>query len=173
MKLLSSSLILCVLFFVFASCNKNDNNNTSLNSQDNYFLQQASYSNYAEINAGSIAAVRGSVDSVRMFGSMMVSDHGEAQSSLDSLGNKFTVALPTTPDSAHLAMADTLQTLSGHEFDTAYIGSQVRDHMTSIALFQQELAAGNNQEIKNYANKYLPIIEMHLQDAQNIQQQIQ
>jgi hypothetical protein len=32
---------------------------------------------------------------------------------------------------------------------------------------------GNNQQVINYANKYLPVIQMHLQEAQNIQQLIQ
>ncbi len=162
---------LAVLFCVACS-NNDDDDNAALNNTDSYFMQQASYSNLAEVSAGNIASTRGTYDSIKIFGSMMVMDHTEAQSALDSLGTKLNVVLPTAADSAHQAMAAQLQSLSGNTFDTAYIGAQVRDHIATIALFQLELSDGNNQEIRNYANKYLPIIQMHLQDAQSIQQQV-
>jgi len=162
-----------LVMFVCAACNKNDNDNTTVNATDSYFMQQASYSNNDEISAGAIAASRGNYDSVRMFGSMMVSDHGNAESSLDSIATSLNITIPSAPDSLHQAMAAQLQTLSGNVFDTTYIGAQVRDHMTAIAIFQTELSSGNNQQVLNYAAKYLPIIQMHLQEAQSIQQTIQ
>ena len=160
---LIGTLIVCAV-----ACSKNDDNN-NLNETDNYFMQQASYSNNAEVAAGQIAVTNGSYDSVKMFGNMMVDDHSKSQNSLDSLGNSFGVALPTTADSVHEAKAAMLQSMSGYMFDTAYINAQVKDHEATIALFQQELASGNNQQVKNYATTYLPVIEMHYQEAQTIQ----
>jgi putative membrane protein len=167
-------LSLCFIVALMATgCSNDDDNNTTVNSTDFYFLQQASYSNLDEVSAGAIAAVRGSYDSVRVFGSMMVSDHGNAQAELDSIGLSLNVTLPNEPDSVHKEMAAQLQTLSGNVFDTTYIGAQVRDHILTIQIFQQELSNGNNQQVKNYANKYLPVIQMHLQEAQNIQTAVQ
>jgi len=166
--------VLAAAFVFFTACNKNDNNNTNtINGQDASFLQNASYANHAEIDAGAIAAVKGSYDSVRVFGSLMVTDHGGAQSGLDTLASGLHVTIPSTADSAHVAMATVLQSLSGSVFDTTYIGAQVRDHMAAAALFQQELSTGNNQQLKSYANQYLPVIQMHLQEAQRIQQTLQ
>lgn len=166
---------LCVLaiVFIYAACSHDNDNNLNLNDADTYFMQQASYSNNAEIGAGAIAASKGNYDSIRMFGSMMVADHGNAESSLDSLASVFNVTVPSTPDSAHQAQAGHLQTLSGHTFDTAYINGQVKDHVATVAIFQQELSGGSNQEVLNYAQKHLPIIQMHLQEAQTIQQAIE
>ena len=165
MKLVSLFFALSVLSI---ACSNNDDNAT-VTSQDSYFMQQAAYSNFAEISAGSIASLKGNNDSVRLFGTMMVADHGTAESALDSLGNALHVSLPSTPDTAHIAVAAMLQTLSGNVFDTTYIGAQVKDHINTIALFQQELASGNNTQVKNYATKYLPKIQMHLEEAQRIQ----
>lgn len=166
--------VFALAMFVCAACNKKDNDYTTVNSTDAYFMQQASYANNDEISAGAVAASRGSYDSVRVFGSMMVSDHGNAESELDSLASSLDViAIPSTPDSLHQAMTTQLQNLSGNVFDTTYIGAQVRDHIITINLFEYELSAGNNQQVKNYANKYLPILQMHLQEAQSIQQTIQ
>jgi putative membrane protein len=154
------------LSFLIASCCKDDNNDVNnLNTQDNFFMQQASFSNYDEISAGTIAASKGSYDSVRIFGSMMVANHGNAQSSLDSLASSLHVTVPSTPDSMHQAMASQLQALSGNMFDTTYIGAQVKDHILTIAIFQQEISGGNNRQVLSYAKKNLPVIEMHLQEA--------
>ena len=162
-----------VVFMCVGCSTDDDDDNATVNGQDTYFMQQASYSNYAEVNAGAIAAVKGSYDSIRMFGSMMVSDHGGAQNELDSLAGAFGVTVPSAPDSAHQAWAVYLQTLSGHTFDTAYINAQVKDHMATIAIFQQELSGGNNAQVKAYAFKHLPAIQTHLQEAQSIQQSLQ
>jgi len=167
-------LFVCAaILFTCSQCSKDNNDNTTVNNTDVYFMQQVSYSNLDEVSAGNIAAVNGSYDSVRAFGSMMVMDHTNAQLSLDSLGTSLHVTLPTMPDSLHQAMALHLQTLSGNVFDTTYINSQVRDHTTTIAIFQTELSSGNNQQVINYAQRNLPVIQMHLQEAQRIQQQIQ
>lgn len=159
------SLFVCAtLLFIFAACSKHENN-AAINSTDNYFIQQASYSNYAEINAGTIAASKGNYDSVKMFGSMMIGDHSKAETALSSLALNTDENIPTAPDPVHQAKAQYLKSLSGHTFDTAYINAQVKDHKATINLFQMELSSGHNQLIKNYANQYLPVIQMHLQEA--------
>jgi len=158
--------------FLVASCSKDDDDN-GVNSQDSFFMQQASFSNYNEISAGAIAASKGDYDSVRMFGSMMVADHGNAQSSLDSLAGTLNITVPSAPDSVHQAMAIKLQSLSGNVFDTTYIGAQVRDHMLTIAIFQQEISGGNNKQVLDFAKKNLPVIQMHLMEAQSIQATVQ
>lgn len=57
MKCISFLAVTVILFI--AACNKDNNDNTRVNSTDAYFVRQASYSNYDEINAGTIAAIKG------------------------------------------------------------------------------------------------------------------
>jgi putative membrane protein len=163
-----------LLFVCFIGCNKKDIIiDATLNKADVYFMQQASYANLAEITAGALAASKGSYDSVKMFGSMMVTDHTKAQSSLNVLSDKLNVQLPTEPDSAHKAQVAYLQTLSGYAFDTAYINAQVIDHYATISLFETEILTGRNPWVKNYANKNLPVIKMHLEEALSIVDQLE
>ena len=169
---LLSFVFISIVLFSTAACNKDDDANNFVNATDSSFLVKASYSNNAEVGAGSIAAVKGNVDSVKMFGGMMVSDHSSAQTSLDSIATFLQIITPSTPDAVHIAKAAYLQTLSGHTFDTAYINAQVIDHQATVAIFQQELLNGNDQFVKNFATSHLPIIEMHLQEALDIQAQL-
>src|ERR1044072_7702392 len=97
--------VVAAIMFFSTACSNDDDDNAAVNSADAYFMQQASYSNNAEISAGSIAASKGSYDSVRMFGVMMVAHHGEAQNQLDSVATDLNITIPSMPDSAHQAMA--------------------------------------------------------------------
>ena len=58
--------------------------------------------------------------------------------------------------------------MSGRAFDSAYMHNQVTDHQTTVANFQTELNQGQDQDVKNYANKNLPHIQIHLQRADSI-----
>jgi putative membrane protein len=168
-------LFVCAaISLVCVQCSKSNNyNGTTVNGTDSYFAQQASYANLDEVGAGNIAAVKASNDSVRAFGGTMITENTNAQLSLDSLGTSLNIVLPTTADSLHQVMASQLQLLSDSTFDTTYINQEVRDHIAAVSLYQTEISAGNNQQIKNYAQTYLPVIQMRLQEAQTIQQMIQ
>jgi putative membrane protein len=58
--------------------------------------------------------------------------------------------------------------MDGFPFDTAYMNSQIKDHQKAIALFETEISNGKDQELKDYARKYLPYIQMHHHTADSI-----
>jgi len=169
MKMLQH-LFAAALAVAACACHKDDDNHdgTTVNGTDENFVIQASYSNKDEISAGTIASTKGMRDSIRIFGQMMVMDHTTAQTSLDSIAAVVKIAPPPGPDSAHVLIAQHLMMLSGYTFDTAYIHGQVADHQKTIDLFQDEINNGNNQLIKNFANKNLPVIKMHYAMANSI-----
>lgn len=154
---------------LFAACKKDDDNNSNnISDADRTFMQMAAYSNNDEIDAGTLASTKGNMASVRSFGSMMVTDHGMAQTDLQSLASQKGVTLPSGPDSLHIAMKQMMMNLSGRDFDTAYMNAQVRDHQATITLMQNEISNGSNQDVKNYASSKLPTIQMHYHMADSI-----
>ena len=176
MRKTSFKILASLTFLAFAicttACSKDDDNNNNVNSADSTFIVMASFSNNAEVSAGQLAASKGNADSVKMFGSMMISDHSDAQTSLDSIATFLSIITPDTPDPEHISKAAYLQTLSAYAFDTAYINAQVIDHEATIAVFQEELSHGNDRLVKDFANSHLPIIKMHLQEALDIKAQL-
>jgi putative membrane protein len=160
-----------VAAFMFA-CNKDDVNN-KLNSTDRMFVTQVSVGNNAEIAAGQLAASKASNDAVKAFGQMMATEHGTAQNELKSTGNNVGISVADSVDAEHVALMARLNSLSGHSFDTAYINSQVKDHQKTLDIFQTELNSGNHQQVKAYASKYLPHIQMHFQKADSLARVIQ
>ena len=154
---------------VLTACDKDDDNKNQLSDGDRNYLVQAAYGNLAEIDAGQLATTKGNKDSVKMYGTMMIAEHTKANASLDSLAKIKGVTLPTTVDAEHAALKTRLTGYTGRTFDTAYVNAQVKDHAKTVTLFQSEIAGGQNQDVKNFANKLLPAIQMHLTHAQTLQ----
>ncbi|WP_205509558.1 DUF4142 domain-containing protein [Longitalea arenae] len=166
--------MLCLFAVVgFLACEKEDDRDNDPSKFDRDFIIQASYANNAEIAAGAVAAVKGSDTSVRNYGTHMVTDHTTAQAELETLADKWGIDTPVTPDSMHIVLVQRLSTLQGRTFDTAYIRSQVIDHIAAIELFQREATAGENRKLRAYANKYLPHIRMHKVRADSILARLQ
>lgn len=163
-----------LLALVYTGCkdDDDDDDDTSptedVSQADRDFAMKAALSNRAEIELGELAATRAQHDSVKAFARLMINEHTTAQNELATLAQNKQISLPTTIDSAHQALKNQLMAMSGNRFDSTYISTQVVDHQRTQQDFQTEINQGQNGEIKNYANKYLPHINMHLDRAVKI-----
>lgn len=156
---------------IMSSCGKDDDQ-AMLSTADRNFMTQAAYGNLAEVDAGTLASTKGTNDSVKIFGMMMVMDHQKAFNTLDSLAKTKGVTVPSTIDSEHVALRQRLTSLSGRSFDTAYMNSQVKDHLKTITLFQAQSSGGTDQSTRDYANKFLPAIQMHYTMADRLSKKL-
>jgi putative membrane protein len=153
--------------FVLMACDK-ENDNNELNSTDDMFLTQVNIGNRAEIMAGQLAVTKGNSAEVRAYGQMMVNEHNLAQTDLRNVAASAGRNLRDTIDPEHQALMARLNTLSGRSFDTAYINSQVRDHQKTLNIFQMELTDGKHRAVRDYANRYMPNIQMHYLKADSL-----
>jgi putative membrane protein len=157
-----------VMTVVIASACDDDDSASMLQQTDRDFVLNASEGNLAEIQLGTLAASKASTPSVQDFGEMMVSEHQTALDELESIADLKNATTTTELNAEHQQVRDKLSAMSGLAFDTAYMNSQVKDHEKTIALFQSEIANGKDQEVKDYARKYLPHIQMHHHKADSI-----
>jgi putative membrane protein len=140
----------------------NDWNQTDMN-----FVTNANEGNRAEIEMSALASLKGSAG-VKMFSQMMVNEHSDALEELQTIANDQDVQLSTELSAEHKQLKARLEGLSGFIFDTAYINSQVKAHNETLILFDNESSNGDDQRLINYANKYLPIIRIHLKKADSL-----
>jgi putative membrane protein len=158
---------------IITSCDDDDDEDISPNQTDTNFMTMAAYANMNEVDFAQMALTKSTHDSVKVFANMMIADHTLAMDQLDSIADNFNYNLPTTIDSIHAALKTQLMALDGYEFDTAYMNSQVRDHINAITLFQNEVNQGRNPSIRNYASDKLPHLQMHKQRADSIRAHLQ
>ena len=163
-KQLILALAACLLF---ARCNKDDD--YSMSSADREYMNKVAYANNAEVDAGKLAADAATGATARDFGQMMVDDHTTAQNELQSVAKMKKQSLPASPDSTHIAMKQLLMlTVGTRQFDSTSMHMQVADHANTISLLQTIASNAADQDLKNYANKYLPRVQMHKQKADSI-----
>jgi putative membrane protein len=139
------------------------------NHADRLFVHAAALGGMAEVELGELAGQKGHGDAVKDFARRMVEDHTRANDRLTSLAKQDDIAVPDELDQEHEAMRDRLETMSGAEFDRAYLQGQVVDHQKTVQLLEYEIGSGQDAEIKSFAAETLPMVLQHLQMARSIQ----
>jgi len=131
------------------------------------FIIQAAMSDMTEIEAGKMAAERGTA-SQKSFANQMVTDHSKTSSELRELvsSSKIGVAIPTMLDKSHQSMIDNLKAAKPDRFGAAYKSMQVSAHKGAVSLFERYSEKGDNPAIKAWAGKTLPDLKHHLEMAQ-------
>jgi putative membrane protein len=124
------------------------------------FMARASQFNATEIAMSRIAYQRAQSADVREFARDTINAHRQMSDDLDSIALRRNVSLAWTPSPAGSQAVNRLSTLSGWDFDRAYLAQIIADHDAASALYQGEgnaatdvtlrsSAAGNAVELRN------------------------
>jgi putative membrane protein len=136
---------------------------------DTAFASKAAISGMAEVALGKMAASKGMDSKVKDFGKMMMMDHGKANAELMSIAKTKNITLPAGLDAEHQAKSDSLGKLSGKDFDKGYVQVMIEGHKKTLALMQSEASGGQDPQLKAFAAKTAPVVQMHLEEITKIQ----
>lgn len=139
---------------------------------DQKFMKEAAIGDEAEIQLGQMAQQKGSSAAVKSFGQRMMKDHSDASDKLKNIAQSQHISLPVELDPEHKEAAARLSRLSGPQFDQAYMLLMVQEHTKDVNKFQQEAASAQDETVKQFATATLPVLQSHLNEAQQIQQQL-
>jgi putative membrane protein len=131
------------------------------------FMMKAAQGGRAEVALGQLAQTKATDAQVKTYGQMLVSDHSKANDELSSLASTKSVTLPADVSASQKSTQDRLEKLSGAAFDRAYMSQMVRDHQADIKEFEQA-AKSTDPDVKAFAEKALPTLRHHLDEAQRI-----
>jgi putative membrane protein len=132
----------------------------ALSQQDKDFVKSAAEGGMAEVELSKIAE-KSENPEVKRFAEQMVRDHSAANADLTSTAVGLGAEMPKTLDTEHQKIRDRLRTMHGAAFDRQYMQVMVEDHDQAAKLFRQESGLAHNPELKQFAQKTLPIIEQH------------
>jgi len=132
------------------------------------FIQKAIEGNLAEIKVGQLAQQKGATEGVRHFGTVLEQDHSKANQQAMAAASSMGVTPPSEPDAKHQAIYQHLASLSGSQFDKAFVKAMVKDHKKDIAEFKKE-AKSSNSPASTYAQQVLPDLNKHLQLAESLE----
>jgi putative membrane protein len=182
MKRIAFNVLLAASLFATAACDNNKTNDSTEQAEemnedklsnsmedDAEFAVEAANGGMMEVKMGELAQMNGSSADVKEFGKMIVDDHGQANEELKSLAAKKNIMLPTTLGNDMQQKYDEMAKKTGKEFDKEYVDMMVKDHKKDIDAFKEEANEGKDADMKAFAAKTLPTLEMHMQRIQAIQ----
>jgi len=139
---------------------------TTVDSSSVKFANKAGMGGMAEIQLSKLAQQKSTNKKIKDFADMMVTDHTKAADTLSAIAKAKNITLPASLDADHQKKYDDLSKMSGADFDKGYVKIMVSDHQDAVNLFQDEAKNGTDPQLKAFAGKVEPIIQMHL-DAIN------
>jgi putative membrane protein len=131
--------------------------------------------NQVDIDAGKLAASKGTNPEVKAFGEQMVKDHTGVNKQASDLAAKLKVTPEDNPTSKSLKAGGdkniaTLKGLSGAAFDKAYMANEVAYRQAVLdAVDKTLIPSAQNAELKSLIEKVRPAFVAHLEHAKKIQ----
>jgi putative membrane protein len=144
-----------------------------LNAEDRAFFEKAAIGGLFEVRAGGLARKRAEDPEVKSFGNRMLTDHGKANDELKQLAKKKALTMPSELDGETKRTLAHLETLSGNEFDRAYVEHMVDDHQKDVKEFERASAETNDPDLRRWAQKTLPVLQRHLELAKHLQTKLE
>jgi putative membrane protein len=134
------------------------------------FVNTVAISDMFEIQSGQLASEKAENSDVQSFGRQMTEDHTETSEDLKELikDENIKVELPSKLDDEHQAKLKKLKGLSGIKFDKEYVRMQIDAHQKAVALFESYAAAGENDDLRQWASDTVPALKKHLKEAQSL-----
>jgi putative membrane protein len=130
------------------------------------FIEHAAQGGLMEVKMGQLAQQKGQSSEIKQFGQKLVQDHTKANAELMQIAQKKGITLEKTLDAKHQSHLDKLTAATGAEFDKAFAKDALKTHKKTIAKFEKAVTSEKDEDVKNFAQKTLPVLREHLQTAQ-------
>ena len=135
---------------------------------DQEFVTKAAQGNSAEVELGKIVAAKSKDPNVKQFAQMMVKDHTTALNELQELAQTKNLNFnDDLPDDAK-SLQQKLSSDTGKQLDKDYMDGMVEDHQKDVQEFTDKSQNAKDPDVKQWASKTLPILQKHLEKAQQI-----
>jgi putative membrane protein len=125
-----------------------------------HFLIVASIGNLQEVSASQQAVQKAKRADVRMFGQMMVRDHGDAEQKLLTLAKASGYELPAAATGG--IQPDLSLKNAGDNFDRLYVHAIVVNHANTVLTFENYATTGKDPAVRAFAQQMLPTLKQHL-----------
>ncbi|MFV2098341.1 DUF4142 domain-containing protein [Micromonospora sp. LOL_014] len=133
---------------------------TAPSEQDSEYLRTIHQVNLAAVQIGQLAQDKQDADqAVKDLGGAMVADHTRLDEEVTQVAGEVDVTLPDSPTREQQDVVTRLDGLSGAEFDTAFVESQLTGYAQAIEVNNAEIAQGSDERVVNLAQEAGPVLD--------------
>ena len=138
--------------------------------EDQAFLRNALEDDVAEEEMGQLAAQKSQSDDVKQFGQKIAQIHEQLTNQLKPVAQRLGVSEPRKPSKKDRQEIAKMQTLSGAEFDTAFIQAMMKTQKSDLKDFKNEAHSGQTPAVQQLAKLDEPVLSQHLQVLEKLAQ---
>jgi putative membrane protein len=136
---------------------------------DSVFLVQAAQNGQAELQVSRLALEKTQNSEVKTFAQRMLDEHTAWAAELAALASAKGVRLPEEASAAQKGDISQLATSDSFHFDQRYAEAMgVHAHEETIALFRRAANDADDADIRAFAARMLPTLQLHLQMARGL-----
>lgn len=138
--------------------------------RDADFVKEVAQASQVEVDASKLAMTKAQNAEVKAFAEKLVKEHTAASQELNGLVKsrhaewKDDDPLYTERKQKH----ESLQKLTGKDFDKEYLEDMISDHESTIVLFAKYSLNASDTELKAFADKMQPELREHLKLAKEL-----
>ncbi len=128
------------------------------------FVDEAGLTDMYEVQAGQLATMRAKSADVKNLGQKMVDEHTKSTSELKGILIKAAPNFmpPMQLDARREALLNDLKGAKDEDFEGRYIAQQINIHDEALILMRGYAKDGDNPDIKDFAAKVQPVVQMHI-----------
>lgn len=127
------------------------------------YARMAGAGDLYEIESSRLAQQKAGSGAVRQFGQMMIEHHTMTTQQLTSAARAAGMTPPPPAlEPRQQKMVDELRSLSGAQFDAAYLRQQGMAHQEALALHSGYAENGDNAALRKVASAAVPIVQRHI-----------
>jgi putative membrane protein len=135
---------------------------------DQSFVDFAAQTDMLEAHLAQMAQDKAAKQDVKDYAQTLNTDHTNDYNQLTAAATKAGDTVPKGIDAAGNHVITRFDRMKGAAFDRAYLHEMVTGHEQAIKKYKDEIANGQNTDVKTYAQQALPTLEKHLKDAQDL-----
>lgn len=125
------------------------------------FVAALGASDLYEIQSSALARDKAASADLRSFAQRLEREHRQSSAQLKSAAAAAGITAEPALDADKQALLDALKAASGTEFDRLYLDQQRLAHQTTLMLLQNYANAGDNEGLKDFADKARSMVEVH------------
>jgi putative membrane protein len=139
---------------------------------DSRWIREVAADNMLEVDLAKVAERRATNPAVKQFAQRMDTDHNKANDDLRSMAASHGYPFKPVLGRKHEAKIDQVQKANSKAFDRTYMRSMVQNHTDDVAYFENEGMHAKSAPVRDYAAKYLPMLQQHLTLATQVAGQV-
>ena len=142
--------------------------------RDEDFLKEVAQASQIEIESSKLAMTKAQNAEVKAFAEKLVKDHAAASEELKGLVKSRSAEWKDDDPmfKQKKQKHESLQRLTGADFDKEYLEDMISDHESTIAMFAKYSLNASDTVLKSFADKTQPVLREHLKMARDLRARV-